>query len=77
MKGRVVFEATRLGVAIAEINRYASRRLELVNPALGELLISGTFSVDDPNAFARAVAQMFSLQVIEAPNSVLIGSSSR
>jgi transmembrane sensor len=77
MKGRVVFEATRLGVAIAEINRYASRRLELVNPALGDLLISGTFSVDDPNAFARAVAQMFSLQVIEAPNSVLIGSSSR
>ena len=77
VKGRVVFEATRLGAAVAEINRYASRRLELVNPALADLLISGTFSVDDPNAFARAVAQMFSLQVIEAPNSVLIGSSSR
>ena len=77
VKGRVVFDATRLGAAVAEINRYASRRLELVNPALGDLLISGTFSVDDPNAFARAVAQMFSLQVIEAPNSVLIGSSSR
>jgi len=77
VKGRVVFEATRLGAAIAEFNRYASRRLELVNPALADLLISGTFSVDDPNAFARAVAQMFSLQVIEAPNSVLIGSSSK
>lgn len=77
VKGRVVFEATRLGAAVAEINRYASRRLELVNPGLADLLISGTFSVDDPNAFARAVAQMFSLQVIEAPNSILIGSSSR
>ena len=76
VKGRVVFEATRLGAAIAEINRYAPRRLELVNPALADLLISGSFSVDDPNAFARTVAQMFSLQVIEASNSVLIGSSS-
>jgi len=77
VKGRVVFEATRLATAVAEFNRYAPRRLELVNPALADLLISGTFSVDDPGAFARAVAQMFSLQVIEAPNSVLIGSSSR
>ena len=75
VKGRVVFESTRLGAAVAEINRYAPRRLKLVNPALADLLISGTFSVDDPNAFARAVAQMFSLQVIEAPDSVLIGSS--
>jgi transmembrane sensor len=77
VKGRVVFDATRLGAAVAEINRYAPRRLKLVNPALADLLISGTFSVDDPDAFARAVAQMFSLQVIEAPDSVLIGSSSR
>ena len=77
VKGRVVFEATRLDAAVAEINRYAARRLELVNPALAALRISGTFSADDPDAFARAVAQMFSLQVIEAPNSILIGSSSR
>lgn len=77
VKGRVVFDATRLGAAVAEINRYAPRRLELVNPALADLLISGTFSVDDPDAFARAVAQMFSLQVIEAPDSVLIGSATR
>ena len=77
VKGRVIFDATRLGAAVAEINRYAPRRLKLVNPALADLLISGTFSVDDPNAFARAVAQMFSLQVIEAPDSVLIGSVSR
>ena len=77
VKGRVVFEATRLDAAVAEINRYAARRLELVNPALAALQISGTFSADDPDAFARAVAQMFSLQVIEAPNSILIGSSSR
>lgn len=77
VKGRVVFDSTRLGAAVAEINRYAPRRLKLVNPGLADLLISGTFSVDDPDAFARAVAQMLSLQVIEAPNSVLIGSSSR
>lgn len=75
VKGRVVFDSTRLGAAVAEINRYAPRRLELTNPVLADLLISGTFSVDDPNAFARAVAQMFSLQVIEAPDAVLIGSS--
>lgn len=75
--GRVVFEATRLDAAVAEINRYTARPLQLANPALAGLQISGTFSADDPDAFARAVAQMFSLPVIEAPNSILIGSSSR
>jgi transmembrane sensor len=74
MTGRVVFEATRLGTAIAEMNRYAPRRLELANPALADLLISGTFSVDDPGAFARAVAQIFSLEVSDAPDALLISA---
>lgn len=76
VKGRVVFDATRLGAALAEMNRYAQRRLELATPTLADLRISGTFSVDDPGAFARAVAQMFSLTITEAPEVVLLGPTS-
>jgi transmembrane sensor len=76
VSGRVVFDATRLGAALAEMNRYAHRRLELATPGLADLRISGTFSVDDPGAFARAVAQMFSLTITEAPEVVLLGPTS-
>jgi transmembrane sensor len=69
--GRVIFEATPLGVAIAEINRYAPHPLVLGDPTLASLRISGTFSVDDSAAFARALAQMFSL-VITNSNGTLV-----
>jgi transmembrane sensor len=72
--GRVVFDATRLSAALAEINRYAPRPLKLAKPAMGDLLVSGTFSVDDSSAFAHAVAQMFSLRLIETEDGVVLES---
>jgi transmembrane sensor len=74
--GRVVFESTRLDAAVAEINRYASRPIEVADPALGSLLISGTFSVDDSHRFAGAVADVFKLTINDTPTSIVLGSSS-
>jgi transmembrane sensor len=71
--GRVIFDSTRLGEAVEEINRYASRRVRLTDPSLADLLVSGTFSVDDAGAFARAVAQVFSLRITEEPDAIVFG----
>jgi transmembrane sensor len=73
--GRVIFDSTRLGAAVEEINRYAPQRITLTNPALAELLVSGTFSVDDAGAFARAVAQVFSLRITADPDAIVLGSA--
>jgi transmembrane sensor len=72
VSGRVVFESTPLASAVAEINRYAPQRIVLADPTLATLEISGTFSVDDAGAFARAVAQMFSLDITNSNGSILL-----
>jgi len=74
--GRVMFDSTHLGAAVAEINRYAPRPIELTDPALDSLLVSGTFSVDDSRAFVRAVADMFKLTLNETPDSITLAPSS-
>jgi transmembrane sensor len=57
---------------VAEINRYARRPLELGDPSLAELRISGTFSVDDVDAFARALAEVLSLTVEESDGAIVL-----
>jgi transmembrane sensor len=75
--GRVVFESSRLGSAIAEMNRYAPRRIELADAALADRLISGTFTVTDSHEFARAVAQTLSLSINDTPDAIQLRSSLR
>jgi transmembrane sensor len=72
VNGRVVFDSTRLDAAVAEVNRYATRKLVLGSPGLAKLRISGTFSVDDSTAFARAVAQMLSLKMTISADAILL-----
>lgn len=70
--GRAIFERTPLREAVAEINRYARRPIELRDPALAELPISGTFSVDDVDAFARALAEVLSLTVEDSGSAIVL-----
>lgn len=70
--GRAIFEATPLHEAIAEMNRYSRRQLRLADAGLANLPISGTFSVDDPEAFARALAEIFSLKVDSSDDAIVL-----
>jgi transmembrane sensor len=62
-EGRLVFEATPLAAAVAEVNRYARRKVKLADPAMGGAAVSGTFRTGDAEAFAAAVASVFELDV--------------
>ncbi len=75
--GRAIFERTPLREAVAEINRYARRPLQLGDPSLAELPISGTFSVDDVDAFARALADVLSLRVDDTGDSLVLFKRAR
>jgi transmembrane sensor len=70
-KGRVVFEATPLADAIAEVNRYTDRKIVLAAQGQRAELISGSFKAGDPEAFAKAVAAMLALEIALMPDGTI------
>lgn len=65
--GRLMFRRTPLAAAVAEVNRYAERKIELTDPGLGARPVSGFFDVGDSEAFAKGVAVLFDLKMSAAP----------
>jgi transmembrane sensor len=61
--GRLVFDHESLASAVAQMNRYSRRRLVIGDRALGELMVSGVYTVGDIEAFAATAAQMLPIQI--------------
>ncbi|MEQ8312362.1 MAG: FecR domain-containing protein [Sphingopyxis sp.] len=62
-RGQVVFEDTTLSAAIAELNHYGGVQIDVADPRLGGLLVSGVFATNDAAEFASAVAVLHGLEV--------------
>lgn len=54
--GKVIFSDEPLSAVIEEINRYSSRQVELADPALGDLRVSGVFRAGSVDSFTSALA---------------------
>lgn len=63
--GQVIFDNTRLIEAIDELNRYSERKIELADPALADLRLSGAFATGRTNVFVEAVTSYFPVEVAE------------
>jgi transmembrane sensor len=61
-RGQIVFDNTRLADAIAELNRYSDLRIELGDPALADLRLSGAFATGRPTRFLEAVTAYFPIE---------------
>jgi transmembrane sensor len=61
-QGRIVFDATQLTDAIAEINRYGGKTIILDAPQLAARQISGSFEAGDEDSFAAAVTGLLPLR---------------
>ncbi|MDG2527851.1 FecR family protein [Caulobacter endophyticus] len=70
--GQAVFDDQTLVEALAEMNRYSRRRIELSDPALESLRISGVYKAGDNEAFARSVATLLDLDVRASGGGLLI-----
>lgn len=70
--GRLVFRATPLEEAAAEMNRYARRAVRVEAGPLSRSPISGAFEAGQEEAFARAAAEALSLKVATAPDGALV-----
>jgi transmembrane sensor len=64
--GQVNFENTPLGEAIDELNRYSSTHIELADPRLADLRLSGTFATGGTSIFIEAVTAYFPIQIEHA-----------
>lgn len=71
-RGQVIFENTRLADAIAELNRYSEKKIELADPALAELRLSGGFSTGRPALFVEAVTTYFPIQIERADDRLVL-----
>ena len=62
-RGQVMFNDTPLSAAVAELNRYGGPQVDIADPRLGALTVSGVFATNDTAEFADAVAALHGLNV--------------
>ena len=63
LRGQIVFDNTSLAVAVAELNRYSATRIELADPELADVRLSGTFTADRPELFVEAITTYYPIAV--------------
>jgi transmembrane sensor len=71
-QGQVVFDNDTLDAAIAEINRYSATRIELADPALGQLRVSGVFKAGHSESFVETVTGHYPLQIASRDESRIV-----
>lgn len=76
-QGRIVFNGMPLDEAITEFNRYLPEKIVLQDPALATTPLGGTFRIDDPDSFLRALQAGFDIDHRAEGGHVLLYSGRR
>lgn len=71
-RGFLVFNATPLAQAIAEVNRYSTHKLYLADPSLGSLQLSGSFRLGDAAATANALPYVLPVTVHDEGKEIVV-----
>lgn len=71
-QGRHIFRATPLAEAVEEVNRYASRKVRLGDPALAELRVGGNFIAGDSEQIVAAFAAVLPVRIVQGGNNEII-----
>jgi transmembrane sensor len=67
-EGRLTFRETSLPAAVAEVNRYSRRRIDLDAPGLSDVAVTGVFNTGDTDAFVAAAEDLFALRSSATPD---------
>lgn len=62
--GQMSLDAEPLSDAVAEINRYNTRQIEIEDAELGRMPISGLFQTGSPDAFVDALTRLLPVEVV-------------
>lgn len=72
-QGMVSFHDTPLGDAVAELNRHTHGKKLLVRDAgVAAIRISGAFHLYDPGRFARTIAEIYPVRIVETATTLEI-----
>jgi transmembrane sensor len=71
-RGQLMFDSARLGDAIAEINRYTETKIELADPSLADVRISGSFATGRSEVFVEAVTTYFPIRVSASSDRAVV-----
>jgi transmembrane sensor len=66
-RGNLIFHATPLADAVAQANRYAQKRLVIVDSSLKRIKISGRFRTGNTDALVRALQSAFPIRAAHDP----------
>jgi transmembrane sensor len=77
LHGQIVFDNTRLADAVAELNRYSNTKIQLADPKIAQLHLSGAFATGRPALFIEAVTSYFPVQVVHADDQLVVLSAKR
>jgi transmembrane sensor len=70
--GSVVFDDLTLAAAVAEYNRYLSRKIVVADPVLATMRVGGRFATSDPTAFLHAVSAALDADIRSDAGSIQI-----
>jgi transmembrane sensor len=76
-RGQLIFDDTQLADAVFELNRYSATKIEIADPKIAQLHLSGAFAVGRPTLFIEAVTSYFPVQVVRADDRVVVLSGKR
>jgi len=74
-QGLLVFRGSTLGNAVAQFNRYNSRKMIVADAKAAAIKIDGTFPTNGIGVFADAVRNVFGLHIENHGGSVVISST--
>lgn len=64
-RDELVFQGQTLDTAVAEYNRYLTRKIVIADGSLSGLKLGGRFATRDPNGFLRALHGSFGIRVVD------------
>jgi transmembrane sensor len=70
--GRLTFRDTTLADAVAELNRYNVRQIEIGDPKLGALRVSGSFRPTHYEAFVRVLQEGYSIRAADRSDKIIL-----
>jgi transmembrane sensor len=76
-EGRIVLEGETLDEAVAQFNRYNTRKLTISDSELAEEQLVGQFRATDPVTFAHAVATTLGATILEEGDTIRLSRGPR
>lgn len=75
--GRLVFEGTPVAGAVAEVNRYSNRKIELQAPQIATIPVSGAFDAGDVDGFVAALVDLYGVRTATRRDGTIVVSAPR